>query len=241
MLKAVVFDSGWGGEMFADYLEEKVPVIEVVRVIDWREAPYSKRGRTDICIMADKALAPYIGEVDVIVLASFAVTVSAMAYLKWKYPEQKFVGFEMNLSDYVENRWNAGAVMALATGVVAESVSFEKELMKLSDLTVITPECSSWIQRVDDGEMTEEILREELGVFTKINVGTILLYSTGFTDLTSMLKNIYGQSVAVVDDFARVVHRVCMALNLRGADGRKKEKAQRQATTRMVGLVEHVC
>ena len=38
MLKVVIFDSGYGGEFFADKLEEEVPVIEVVRVIDWRNA-----------------------------------------------------------------------------------------------------------------------------------------------------------------------------------------------------------
>ena len=38
MLKVVVFDSGFGGELFADYFEEEMPVVEIVRVIDWRNA-----------------------------------------------------------------------------------------------------------------------------------------------------------------------------------------------------------
>ena len=38
MLKVVVFDSGYGGELFADYLEEELPLVDIVRVIDWRNA-----------------------------------------------------------------------------------------------------------------------------------------------------------------------------------------------------------
>lgn len=38
MLKIVVFDSGYGGELLADYLEDALPVIDIVRAIDWREA-----------------------------------------------------------------------------------------------------------------------------------------------------------------------------------------------------------
>ena len=38
MLKIVVFDSGFGGELFADIIEEELPVVEVIRVIDWRNA-----------------------------------------------------------------------------------------------------------------------------------------------------------------------------------------------------------
>ena len=238
MLKVVVFDSGWGGEMFADYLEEKVPVVEVTRVIDWRNAPYSEKGRTDICVMTDNALKPYIGEVDVIVLASFAVTVAALPYLRWKYPNQHFVGFEMNLSDYVADRWNAGAVMTLATGVVAESISYGRELKKMSELTIVTPNCSDWIRKVDDGEMTEMSLRKSLGIYARINVGTILLYSTGFADLAPILKKIYGPNVAVVDDFARVMVRVCEILGLRETKQRQG-RITPEVRARMVGLVEH--
>ena len=38
MLKVVVFDGGYGGEFFADRLQDELPVIEIIRVIDWRNA-----------------------------------------------------------------------------------------------------------------------------------------------------------------------------------------------------------
>ncbi|MBQ9019872.1 hypothetical protein IJ096_00915 [Candidatus Saccharibacteria bacterium] len=216
MLKAVVFDSGWGGEMFADYLEERMPVVEVIRVIDWRRAPYGDRGRAEICVMVDKVLQPFIGEADVIVLASYAVTVAALSYLRWKYPEQKFVGFEMGLSDYVVEKKNySNTVMVLATGVVEKSASFMREMLTMRGKHILRPDCAGWTKLVDDGEMTERKLREYLDGYLDMKIDVILPYSTGFLDLKPMLEKIYGRGV-VVNDFARVFQQVCVALGLRG-------------------------
>ncbi len=44
MLRIVVFfDSGWGGELVARYLEQELEIVEVIRVIDWGHAPYSEK------------------------------------------------------------------------------------------------------------------------------------------------------------------------------------------------------
>lgn len=60
MLRVVVFDSGIGGELFGDLLKESLPVIEVIKVIDWRNADkYLKSSRT-ARKYAKRALAPYL-------------------------------------------------------------------------------------------------------------------------------------------------------------------------------------
>ena len=38
MLKIAVFDGGYGGDFFAEWLKEEIPVVEIDRVIDWRNA-----------------------------------------------------------------------------------------------------------------------------------------------------------------------------------------------------------
>lgn len=215
MLKVVVFDSGWGGEIFADYLEKRMPMTEIVRVIDWRRAPYSERGRTEICIMVDRALSPYMEEADVIVLASYAVTVAALSYLRWKYPGQKFVGFEPSLSEYVAKLESVKKIMVLATGIVEDSSGFQREMLEMGRKTVMHPDCASWIRRVDDGEMSEGRIRMELGRYAEEEVDAVLLYSTGFVDLKPELENIYGEGV-VVDDFSRVAEETYAALKLSG-------------------------
>lgn len=229
MIKIIVFDSGWGGEIFADKLKEAVPVVEIERVIDWRRAPYSKCGRTEICTMTEKALLPYIGEVDVIVLASYAVSVAALSYLKWKYPHQKFVGFQSKMCVDVAKIHHGSdcKIMVLATGVVRESVEFNRDrniLIKM-DAKLIEPNCTEWSTLVDDGEMTEERFRMELGHLADERIDIIMPYATGFMDMKPIFESVYGRRVTVTSDFERVIHETCMAIDLLGKDGKRAPKA----------------
>ena len=38
MIKVLIFDSGYGGELFADWLNEEMPILDIIRIIDWRNA-----------------------------------------------------------------------------------------------------------------------------------------------------------------------------------------------------------
>ena len=69
MLKVVVFDNGYGGEFFADLLKEELPVIEIIRVIDWRHAKEIQESPRKARQLAKDALRPYIGRVDLIIFA----------------------------------------------------------------------------------------------------------------------------------------------------------------------------
>ncbi|MDO4987080.1 MAG: hypothetical protein Q4E46_02065, partial [Candidatus Saccharibacteria bacterium] len=95
MLKIVIFDSGYGGENFADRLESELPTTEIIRVIDWRSADIilanSKRAR----ILAEKALRPFIGKVDLIIVANYLVSATSLKYFRRKYKDQKFIGFTL--------------------------------------------------------------------------------------------------------------------------------------------------
>ncbi len=224
MLKVVIFDSGWGGELFANEFEEKVPVVEVTRVIDWRRAPYSKCGRTEICTMTENALLPYIGEVDAIVLASYAATGAALHYLRWKYPHQAFIGFEPDMCASMKRMCGVDnyTVMILATGAVRQTYSFQKDREEIvkKGVKLIEPECLGWIKKVDDGEMTEAELRKELGELAEMRVDMVMLYSTGFVDMVPILESIYGRTVMVVNEFDRVIRETCRMIRLTGGGDR---------------------
>ena len=67
MMKIAVFDSGFGGELFADKLEEELPIVEVIRVIDWRNAKKLQNNPLKSRAIIKKALKPYINKVDLII------------------------------------------------------------------------------------------------------------------------------------------------------------------------------
>ena len=104
MLKVVVYDGGFGGELFADLLEEEVPVFEVVRVIDWRNAEMLNQGAKTARKVAERTLQPYLEKVDLIVLANHLLSVTSLRYFRRKYPKQKFVGINLELPTGVKKR-----------------------------------------------------------------------------------------------------------------------------------------
>ena len=83
MLKIVVFDGGYGGEIFADYLQENLPIVETIRVIDWRNAEKILLKAKDARRVADAALRPYIGKVDLIIFANYLITITSLKYFRW--------------------------------------------------------------------------------------------------------------------------------------------------------------
>ena len=76
MLKIVVFDGGWGGELVADYLAEELQTIEIERVIDWKHAPYDNKTISEIESLSEDCLRPYVGKVDLIVLGGYATSLA---------------------------------------------------------------------------------------------------------------------------------------------------------------------
>ena len=162
MLKVVVFDSGWGGELVADFLMEELTTVEVVRVIDWAHAPYCGKSVAEICELVDTALQRYIGEVDLIILGGYAVSL-ALEFLCEKYPRQKFVGMEVNYDLILRSRKFPGQV-ALLMDRLADEAKLRQELRAaLPYSTLIIPDCTGWEELINENTMTTEVLRQDLG------------------------------------------------------------------------------
>lgn len=162
MLKVVVFDSGWGGELVADFLMEELITVEVVRAIDWTHAPYCGKSVDEICALADAALMRHIGVVDVIVLGGYAVSL-ALNFLREKYPGQKFVGMGINYDKVLRSRTFPGQVAVLTDRLTSESELRQELRVALPYSTLIIPDCTGWEELINENLMTEEILRQDLG------------------------------------------------------------------------------
>lgn len=159
MRKIVVFDSGWGGELVADYLMRELNVVEVIRVIDWAHQAY--RGlEPNFEIMAD-LLRPYVGNVDLIVLGGYAVGMMLDDF-KRTFPAQAFVAPSVNYDKILRTRQYPEQV-AVLTGAVTRSSGLLQELReKLPYSTLILPECENWEDLIDNNLMTEDVVRTEL-------------------------------------------------------------------------------
>lgn len=219
MLKVVVFDGGYGGELMADKLEEELPVIEVIRVIDWRNADKLLLSAKTARRVARDALRPYIGRVDLIVLANHLLTATSLKYFQRKYKEQKFVGMELRKPDTFINR----ETLIMTTRAVARTINYHNYLFSLKrKCRTIT--LDDWPNLIDDGELSSGEIKNVLDNFMfekKFYPKEIILLCAQFSDVKNEIYNAIGGNVRIYDSFDACTRSVCKALRLRGGTGKR--------------------
>lgn len=214
MLKVVVFDSGFGGELFADLLEEEMPILEVIRVIDWRhaeaigeKAKYARR-------TAEAALKPYLGQVDLIIFANHLISITSLKYFRRKYRNQKFLGLCLEPPSRIVKR----DYLILTTKAVSRTLNYHHYVLHLHARSK-TLRLDSWPGKIDDGELNQSEIDSTLelaSVFRNQPKDIILACST-FRDIRSELSSYFNQRVRIYDGFDRTLKQACRILGLRGA------------------------
>ena len=219
MLKVVVFDGGYGGEFFADMLEEELPVIEIIRVIDWRHAQQILSSPIKARRIARDALRPYIGKVDLIILANHLLTITSLKYFRRKYKNQKFLGLSLKKPDTFVNR----DVLILTTKAVARTVNYYNFVFHIKRKTK-TLALDRWADEIDDGELTESKMREtfeRVFIRSRLEPKEVILACSQFNDIKVELKNIFGHNLKIHDSFSDTIRDTCKILNIRGGTGKK--------------------
>ena len=214
MRRVIVFDTGWGGELLADRLEEVLPG-EVVRVIPWRDGILEEeRSASAIRRLTEQRLAGggFLGTKDIIVLAEPGVALAAKDYLKRKYPEQVFIGGLMGVKPRRK-------MMVLATpGLKSRE---EYQIWKAEAEEVTEPECKGWAEKIYDGELKDEEVTRAVKGFQD---GTVMILSTNFIDVRKVIERATWRRAKVVDLSKEIVRETCAELGLRGKDGEVAQK-----------------
>lgn len=219
MLKVVVFDSGYGGELFADKLEQDLPIVEVIRVIDWRHADQIQSSPRKARKLAEVALRPYIGRVDLIIFANYLLGATSLRYFERHYENQKFIGLSLKVPDSPIKR----NTLILATGPITKTIAYQTFLLRTKRKTK-TLVLDDWPAKIDDGELNKtEICRtlESFSTKSRLYPGEVVLACTHFNDFKPILHDIFGRNLKVYDSFNDAVSEVCRALKIRGGTGRK--------------------
>ena len=213
MLKVAVFDSGWGGDIVAQDIEDNLAIVEVIRIIDWRNAPYADKSRYTIRRLVETALKPYIGQVDVIVMASFEAQ-CAMRYLKTRFPYQKFIQMDWPCKDVLAN--NPRTMMILAGDRAKHSFEYRLWRRQFKKQRIIEPPCEHWTARIDENGISREFLRRELAPYKKKKIDTVVLGNTHFWDLKEQIEDILGWRTMVVDPRQILIDQLNTVLKLEG-------------------------
>lgn len=211
MAQIVVFDTGWGGEMVADFLEKELPVMEIIRVIDWRHAPYYNKSNREIRRLAENALDPYIGVADVILLASNVLSVVTLKYLRKRYPGQKFVGISWPIIRKKKR------ILILTTKKVEKSWEFYKDSRRWKDAKMEIFECDDWVCKIDDGVMDIEEIRDDLAKYLDFDPDVMVIGCTHLLDARPVLEEMFGYGTWVADGNKRTLKNLCRVLKLKGS------------------------
>lgn len=222
MLKIVVFDSGYGGELFADQLEMELPIVKVIRVIDWREAEIFLKNPRLARRACASALRPYIGRADLIVIANHLLSTTSLGYFKRKYKTQKFLGLELPQPTTFVKR----PTIALTTKALANTFSYHSYVFKLKrKIYTICPD--EWAGLIDDGEITEQIIRDEFEDFDlkhHCKPAEVIIACSQFHDIIPNIREVLGKNVKIYDSFDDAISNVCKVLKIRGGTGKKHKK-----------------
>lgn len=214
MKKIVVFDCTYGGELFADQLEQEYPIVEVIRVIDWRNSETIQSNPRLARKLARDALAPYIGKVDLIVIANLLLSITSLKYFKRKYKNQKFIGFNLKEPDTFVKR----EIIILTTKAVAHTISYRNYLFRIKRKAK-TLILDSWTDRIDDGVFTESDLRASLDSYNISPSGRsteLILANSIFNDIIPLIKDCYGRNLKIHDSFNDTIREACKTLGIRG-------------------------
>lgn len=220
MLKIVIFDSGYGGELFADLLNEELPIVEVIRVIDWRNTDKLLSSPKTARNVAEVALRPYIGRVDLIVFANHLLSLTSLKYFQRKYKNQKFLGFNLEEpSTFIKND-----VLILTTKAVAKTVNYHNFVFHLKRRTK-TITLDDWIVKIDDGELRFDEIRETLlcsYIGTNFSPKEVILACAQFSDVKNELHKALGGNIRIYDSFPDAIRRIQKTLRIRGGGVNKR-------------------
>ncbi len=214
MLKIVVFDSGYGGEFFADFLKGELPIVEIIRVIDWRHAEQIQNNPKSAREFAKTALRPYIGRVDLIIFANFFLTATSLKHFKRNYKNQKFIGLKPEIPNGSES------ALILATKSLTRTINYYNYIFHLQCKTK-TITLDTWPAKIDDGELAFDEICQTLLPQLKDQPSDVILACSQFYDIKNELKKIFGCKVKIYDSFENTFKEICRTLKIRGAGFKK--------------------
>lgn len=222
MLKVVIFDSGFGGDLFADYVEAELPTLDVIRLIDWRAEEIILKSVREARREAEKVLLPYIGKVDLIMFANSSLSFSSLRYFRHKYRNQKFAGFSLGDKSLINRR---NSVFIMTTSAIAHSLPYRAKVRRFCP-KVHSFAHDEWIPLISNGDLCEtEIRRELLPAKRKFKPDHIILACSDFADIKPAIRNIFGRNVSIDDGFKTALRNICDELGIRGRSSyRKKAK-----------------
>jgi glutamate racemase len=204
-----VFDTGKGGEIVAKRLREFFPEHEFLVINDCEHLPYGSKTPNEITQLTDAAIQPLIKQgIKIIIIACNTATAVAIAYLRAKYPDRNFIGFEPAVKPAAKGV-KVKKIIVLATPVTLRSAKYLALKKRFaSDVEVIEPDCSTWASKIENNEFETTDLAPIIEIAQRENVDKIVLGCTHYLAIEDDLRAILPSKIVVVEPIAAIARRL---------------------------------
>lgn len=201
-----IFDTGHGGVLVAQRLRKMLPGHDYLVVDDKQYLPYGNRSQTAVAHLTDRAIQPLLANMcDVIVLACNTATAAAIEYLRGRYPDQTFVGFEPMIKP-AASLSHAKRISVLATPATLKSDRY-RSLVKqhAGDVTIHQPDTSQWAAAIEDG-LEPDNLNDIVDEIIMHGSDVVVLACTHYLALQDAIREKSG--VRVIEPTASVARHI---------------------------------
>jgi glutamate racemase len=240
-----VFDSGVGGVSVLREIRRELPGEDLIYVADSGYAPYGDRAATYIEERAFAIMDFLTAQrVKAAVVACNTVTGVAVERLRAKY-DLPIVAIEPAVKPAVTTT-KTGIVGVLATTVTLESPNLIRLLATYGGgATVVSQPCPGWVELVERGEIDGPMARAAVEAYVAPLVArgadTLVLGCTHYVFLESLIREVAGAQVAVVNPAPAVARQLNRRLTAAGcqapAGHARAERFYCTGDARAVGVV----
>ena len=217
-----IFDSGVGGLSVLKAIRQQLPNESILYLADQIHVPYGKRSLTEVREFSTE-ITNYLLNMGakLIVVACNTASAAALHYLRKSFPETIFVGMEPAVKPAAE------ISLTHRVGVLATSATFQGALYSsvverfAKDVILYQQTCPGLVEQIEAGELasqkTQDILEDALLPMIEKGIDTIVLGCTHYPFVISLIKDIVGEDIRVIDPapaVARQVNNVLKAASL---------------------------
>lgn len=207
-----VFDSGVGGISVLREIRALLPGADLLYVADSAHCPYGGKSYGEIRTRG-MAIGRFLIDqgAQAIVVACNTATAAAIDALRAHYRDMPFVGMEPALKPAVAAT-RSGVVGVLATGATLGGERFAGLVERYSDgIQLLTQACPGLVEQVEAGDLTSHETRRLLEHYVRPllarGADTLVLGCTHYPFLRSMLFELFGPHVALIDTGAAVARQ----------------------------------
>ncbi|MFC2065134.1 glutamate racemase [Chloroflexota bacterium] len=208
-----VFDSGVGGLSVLREIKKVLPTENFIYLADQIHVPYGERSLEEVRKYS-KAIIRFLLDqgAGLIVVACNTASAAALHYLRKKYPEVPIVGMEPAVKPAAEYS------LTKKVGVLATPATFQGKLYTsvverfAQDVEIFQHTCPGLVYQIELGEVeslpTRNILESALKPMLAKGIDTIVLGCTHYPLVLSLIQEIVGKDVRVIDPAPAIARRV---------------------------------